>query len=441
MMSKIMLLLLLFCSQSLAQTDLPRILSMRERAELRDRWLSIRLDTVVPQLMRREGIDMWVIIAREYNEDPVIESMLPAKWLAARRRTVLVFFDRGEQEEVERLAVVRYDIGEFFKKVWDKEQQPDQWRRLAEVIRERNPNRIAVNTSPTFALADGISHSEFEAFQNAIADSFRTRLVSAEELAIGWLETRIPEEIGIYPRICRIAHLIIAETLSSQVIQPGVTSTEDVEWWCRERIRELKLTTWFHPSVSVQRAEESERSGSFESKPEATVIRPGDLIHIDFGITYLGLNTDTQQHAYVLKTGETDAPKGLKKALAVGNRMQDILNANFKAGRTGNEILALSLQQAKAEGIEPSIYTHPLGFHGHGGGPTIGLWDQQDGVPGKGDYPLHVNTAHSNELNVTVPIPEWEGKKIKIMLEEDILFTNEGVRFIDGRQTELFLIE
>jgi len=436
------LLLVIVCSTpGLAQPDLPKILSMRDRAELQDQWLTTRLDTVVPDLMRRENIDMWVIIAREYNEDPVIKTMLPAKWLAARRRTILVFFDRGAQEGVERLAVARYDIGEFFKKAWNKDEQPDQWQRLAAVIRERNPQRIAVNTSPTFALADGVSHTEFEAFQNALDDTLRSRIVSGERLAIGWLETRIPEEIHIYPRLCRIAHLIIAKALSTEVIQPGVTSTEDVEWWCRERIRELKLTTWFHPSVSIQRADAPERSGSFESKPEPKVIQPGDLIHIDFGITYLGLNTDTQQHAYVLKTGEIDAPEGLKKGLATGNRLQDILNSNFKAGRTGNEILALSLQQAKAEGIEPSIYTHPLGFHGHGAGPAIGMWDQQGGVPGKGDYPMHINTAHSNELNVTVPVPEWGDKKVKIMLEEDILFTEEGVHFIDGRQTELHLIK
>ena len=422
------------------QADLPVILDMRQRAELRDRWLQLRLETVVPQLMRREQIDLWVIIAREYNEDPVIKTMLPAKWLAARRRTILVFFDRGPESGVERLAVARYDIGEFFKKAWDKEKQPDQWQRLAEIIQERDPGRIAVNYSKTFALADGMTHTEFEAFKSALPTRYRERLVSGERLAIGWLETRIPEEMTVYPTICRIAHAILREGLSHRVIQPGVTTTAELEWWYRERIRELKLSTWFHPSVSVQRAGAPERSGSFASRPRETVILPGDLIHVDFGITYLGLNTDTQEHAYVLKAGETDAPEGLKQALATGNRLQDILNANFVAGRTGNEILKATLEQAKAEGIVPSVYTHPIGFHGHGAGPTIGLWDQQGGVPGRGDYPLFPNTAHSNELNVTVEIPEWNNKKVRIMLEQDIFFDGTRVRWIDGRQTELHLI-
>ncbi|NIR49360.1 M24 family metallopeptidase [candidate division KSB1 bacterium] len=437
------MLLVLFAQPAVplnAQSDMPIILSMRERAEMRDTWLTIRLNTVVPELLRRENIDMWIIIAREYNEDPVIKTMLPAKWLAARRRTILVFHDSGPEKGVERLAVARYDIGEFFNNAWDKEKQPDQWQRLAEVIEERDPQRIALNYSETFALADGITHSEFEAFRSAVPQKYLHRIVSGERLAIGWLETRTQEEIVVYATICRIAHRIIAEGLSDKVVQPTVITTDDVEWWYRERIRELKLVTWFHPSVSVQRAEEPGRSGSFAARPESQTIMPGDLIHVDFGITYLGLNTDTQQHAYVLKPGENDAPEGLKRALAIGNRLQDILNSNFVVGRTGNEILAISLEQAKTEGIKPTIYTHPIGFHGHGAGPTIGLWDQQDGVPGKGDYELFYNTAHSNELNVNVAIPEWDNKEIRIMLEEDIIFTEEGVRFIDGRQAELHLI-
>jgi len=423
-----------------AQSNMPAILSMRARAAVVDNWLRIRLETLVPDLMRREKIDMWLIIAREYNEDPVIETMLPAKWLRARRRTILVLFDKGQQGGVERLAVARYDIGEFFKKAWEKEKQPDQWQRLVEIIEERNPKRMALNYSTDFGLADGIAHTGFESLNAKLPKKYVDRIVSGERLAVGWLETRIPEEIEVYPSICRMAHRIIAEGLSDKVIQPGITTTEDVEWWYRERIRELKLVTWFHPSVSVQRTEEPEMSGSFASKPKAKTIRRGDLIHVDFGITYLGLNTDTQEHAYVLKAAETDAPEGLKKALATGNRLQDILNSNFKAGRTGNEILKRSLKKAKSEGIVPSIYTHPIGFHGHGAGPTIGLWDQQGGVPGKGDYELFYNTAYSNELNVQVAIPEWNNKKIRMMLEQDIIFTKEGVRFIDGRQTNLFLI-
>jgi Xaa-Pro aminopeptidase len=434
------LLLILFVNAVVAFSQSPPvILDMQKRAEVQNNWLTYRLNNTVPELMARENIDMWIIIAREYNEDPVIKTMLPATWQSARRRTVLVFFDNGET--VERLAVARYDIGEFFKTAWNKEEQPDQWKRLAEVITERDPEKIALNYSKTFALADGITHTQHQELISALPENYRSRIVSGENLAIGWLETRVEPEMQVYPLICQIAHDVIAEGFSEAVIQPGVTTTEAVEWWYRERIRELKLTAWFHPSVSVQRAEEPEASflQNFSKRPASNIIRPGDLLHVDFGITYLGLNTDTQQHAYVLKSGETDAPEGLHEALATGNRLQDILTDNFRTGLSGNEILKASREQAINENIKPSIYTHPIGFHGHAAGPTIGLWDQQGGVPGKGDYPLYPNTAYSIELNATVNVPEWE-KEIRIMLEEDAFFDGENVRYIDGRQTELWLI-
>ncbi len=425
---------------SLAQPKMPVVLPLKERSEVINRWLQLRLNTVLPELMRREGIDMWIVIAREYNEDPVIKTMLPANWMAARRRTILVMYDPGKESNIERLAVARYDIGESFERAWDKEKQPDQWKRLAEIIADKDPEKIAVNWSNTFALADGISHAEFESFRKAIPDKYKKRIVPGENLAIGWLETRTPEEMHVYPLVCKIAHEIIAEGLSVHVIQPGVTSTDDVEWWYRERIAGLKLQTWFHPSVSIQRSGEPEKRSSFASRPGSDIILQGDLLHIDFGITYLRLNTDTQQHAYVLKPGENEAPAGLRKALKTGNRLQDILTSNFKKGRTGNEILSKSLEQAKAEGIKPSIYTHPIGFHGHAAGPTVGMWDQQGGVPGRGDYPLYPNTAYSIELNATVAIPEWNQKEIRIMLEEDAFFDGSKVWFIDGRQEELILI-
>lgn len=417
----------------------PLILDMQKRAEVQNNWLNYRLDNVIPELMRREDIDMWIIIAREYNEDPVIKTMLPATWQSARRRTILVFFDDGET--IERLAVARYDIGEFFKTAWNKEEQPDQWARLSEVISERDPGKIALNYSTTFALADGISHTQYDEFHASLPKKYRERIVTGEKLAIGWLETRVEPEMQVYPLICQIAHDVIAEGFSEAVIQPGVTTTDDVEWWYRERIRELKLSAWFHPSVSVQREQEPEAGflQNFSKRPASNIIRPGDLLHVDFGITYLGLNTDTQQHAYVLKSNESDAPEGLHQALATGNRLQDILTENFKTGRSGNEILKAAREQALSEDIRPSIYTHPIGFHGHAAGPTIGLWDQQEGVPGKGDYPLYPNTAYSIELNATVNVPEWE-KDIRIMLEEDAFFDGEEVRYIDGRQTKLWLI-
>ena len=419
----------------------PKTLSMEERAEVIDRWMEERVQTVLPELMKRTGIDMWIIVAREYNEDPVIKTMLPATWQSARRTTILVVFDPGNSQPLETMAMARYGVGKTFQKVWDKEQQPDQWKALAELIKDKNPKKIGINKSKTFALADGISSTHYDQLMESLPSTFQKRVVSAENLAIGWLETRTPSEMMVYQNIVRMAHQIIAEGFSEQVIQPGITTTDDVVWWYRDRIRELGFTAWFHPSVSIQRKdpESFEHLRAFSDRPEDQVIIPGDLLHVDFGITYLRLNTDTQQHAYVLKPGEKKAPYFLEQAFESGNQLQDIFTANFKTGMTGNEILAKSLSDAKNTGLKPTIYTHPIGYHGHAAGPTIGLWDQQDGVPGAGDYPLYPNTAYSIELNNAVFIEQWN-KEIRIMLEEDAFFDGEKVEYIDGRQVELMLI-
>ncbi|MGI9204048.1 MAG: M24 family metallopeptidase [Woeseiaceae bacterium] len=434
----LVLLAVFFFSELVAE---PKILPMRERAAVIDQWLTTRVQTVLPELMRRADIDMWVIVSREYNEDPVIRTFLPSTWQSARRTTILLIFDPGDGQPLETLAVARYGVGETFEAAWDRERDGEQWAHLASLIGERNPRRIGLNYSETFALADGISQTEYGLFHEALPERLHDRVVSAENLAIGWLETRTPDEMEAYQQIVRIAHEILAEGLSDAVIQPGITTTSDVEWWYRDRIRELKLTTWFHPSVSADRPDvpEVDMKESLASRYDAEVIRQGDLLHVDFGITYLRLNTDTQQHAYVLKPNETEAPEELKRALVRGNRLQDILTGNFEAGRSGNEILARSLAQAEKEGITASIYTHPIGFHGHAAGPTIGLWDQQGGVPGRGDYPLYANTAHSIELYAETEIKSWN-KNVRIRLEEDAFFDGEDTHYIDGRQKTFLLI-
>lgn len=432
----------IFCVQSLAQNPyFPKTLNMRERANVVDAWLEERINTVLPEIMRRSEIDMWVIIAREYNEDPVIKTLLPATWQSARRTTMLLAYDPGEDKPLETFGISRYNTGDLFKTLWDKDSQPDQWQALADIIAEKDPQKIGINKSKTFALADGLSATHYDQLMEVLPEKYNSRVVSAENIAIGWLETRTESELMVYRNIVRMAHQVIAEGFSEKVIQPGITTTDDVVWWYRDRIRELGFTTWFHPSVSIQRAdpENFDHLRSFSEPTNPQVILPGDLLHVDFGIVYLRLNTDTQQHAYVLRPGEKEAPAYLKEALKTGNRVQDIFTSHFKEGATGNEILKAALDQCKAEGLKASIYTHPLGYHGHAAGPTIGMWDQQDGVPGAGDYPLYKNTAYAIELNAAVYLEEWK-KEIRIMLEEDAVFDGEKVWYIDGRQTSLMTI-
>lgn len=445
MINKKHILLLVFLIHSMmgfAQNSyFPKILNMQKRAEVVDKWLDERVKNVLPEIMKRSGIDMWVIIAREYNEDPVIKTLLPATWQSARRTTILIAYDPGEGKPLETFGISRYNTGDIFKTVWNKEAQPDQWQALADIITSKNPKKIGINKSKTFALADGLSSTHYDQLLEVLPKKYQSKVVSAENIAIGWLETRTASEMIVYQNIVRMAHQIIAEGFSEKVIQPGITTTDDVVWWYRDRIRALGFTTWFHPSVSIQRADpkSSDQLRSFSERPSQETIIPGDLVHVDFGITYLRLNTDTQQHVYILKPGEKTAPDYLKEAFKKGSRVQDILTGNFIEGRTGNEILKATLDQCKSEGLKGIIYTHPIGYHGHAAGPSIGLWDQQGGVPGKGDYPLYKNTAHSIELNARVYIEEWK-KEIRIMLEEDAFFDGKNVRYIDGRQSELMTL-
>lgn len=433
---KFILLIAFSLTLSAAVAQYPAILSQRDQARVIDDVLDDRLRQLLPSLMRREGFDMWVLIARENNEDPVLKTMLPATWLAARRTTMLIVFDRGAGQEVEYLAVARYDVGKVFKRAWDPDANPDQWAQLGKLIADRKPKKIGINKAEHYGHADGLTANDYDNLMRVLPKELKGNVVSAEKLAVSWLESRTEKEMVLYQQICRIAHQIIAEGFSDKVIQPGVTTTEDVVWWYREKIKELKLDTWFHTSVSIQR---NEPETITSKRPQPLVILPGDLLHVDFGITYLRLKTDTQQHAYILRAGETDAPEYLRNAFAKGNALQDFLTNNFKEGKTGNQILADARKQAQDAGITPSIYTHPIGFHGHASGTTIGMWDMQNGVPHTGDYPMHLNTAYSIELNCSVPVAEWK-KDVRIQLEEDGYFDSNGFRYIDGRQRELILI-
>lgn len=418
-----------------------QILPQRDRAVVIDSILGDRFTNLLPELMDRTGIDMWVLISREYNEDPVLKTMLPANWLNARRRTILVFYRDQKKNTIERLAVARYNVGKNIVSAWDKEKQPDQWKALIDIITERNPSKIGLNYSDHFGIADGIVKTDYEAFMKVLPEEYKQKITSAEKLAIAWIESRTAKEMKLYEELVKITHDIIAEAFSSAVVKPGVTTTDDVVWWLRQKATDLGLKTWFHPTVDIQRSGEKLESHitSFSNRPDQKVIQKGDLIHCDFGITYLRLNTDCQQHAYILKDGEQEAPKFLKEAFQKGNSIQDILTSNFETGRTGNEILLQSLEEGKKEGMRPSIYTHPLGLYGHSAGPTIGMWDSQGGVAGTGDYPLFENTVYAIELNTTVNIPEWK-KDIRIMLEEAGFWGKDGFRYVNERQTKMITI-
>ena len=410
-----------------------KILPLRLRAEVRNGWLKQRLETVLPEVMRREGLDMWIVVAREYNEDPVIMTLLPEPMMYARRRTILAFHLKDDGT-LERLVLSRYGIKDFYEGVWDPDEE-EQYDCLGRVVKERDPKAIGINISETFAFGDGLTHSEHRLLSAALEEEYIGRTRHAERLTVGWLERRIKPEIEAYPGIVEITHAIVKEAFSGRVIHPGITTTDDVVWWMRQKMLDLGLQAWFQPSVDVQA-----QGQKYDAEDKRKLIRPEDLLHCDVGFYYLGLATDIQQNAYVLDVGEIDAPEGLKAALSDANRLQEIHAEEMVAGRTGNQILKAALDRAKGEGINASIYTHPLGYHGHAAGPTIGLWDRQEGVPGRGDYELFEDTCYAIELNAKREVPEWGGQEVRMALEQDAVFTGGKLHFMAGRQTRLHLI-
>ncbi|MFT5197195.1 MAG: Xaa-Pro aminopeptidase [Candidatus Promineifilaceae bacterium] len=409
-------------------------LPLREQARMRNQWLTKRFDTILPTLMARENIDLWLVICREYNEDPVIMSLLPAPAMTARRRTILAF-KRQADGSVERYSLDRYGYGDFYKPAWNPSHEPDQYAALAKLVEKLNPKTIGINFSSIFAFGDGLSHTEYFSLVGALPPERMANVFSAERLVVGWLETRLPEELEIYPSLCAAGHDIIRRAFSRHVIQPGKTTTDDVVWWMRQAMHDFGVQAWFQPSIEIQAAGQS-----YAAMENRQLILEGDFLHCDIGFHYMGLATDQQQHAYVLKQGEKEAPAGLVHALSHGNRVQDIHLAQMEVGKTGNQVLAATRNGAIEGGLKPQIYSHPLGYHGHAAGATIGLWDMQDGVPGNGDYPVNDNTVWSIELNAKTAVPEWDGQEVRIALEEDAVLSDGVCRWLDGRQTEIHLI-
>lgn len=408
-----------------------RVLTHREQDAIVTPWIAKRFDTVMAGLMAREGIDMWIIPTREYNEDPVFRSMAPLTSFASRRRTILVFHNPGGGRPAERYSIGRFAYDGLYTLV--PTTNDGQWDALRRLVDEKHPATIGINESDAWNHADGITANEKRRLVDALGPEHAARLKSAEMLAVGWLEVKLPEELEAYRHVMKVAHMVIREAFSSRVVVPGTTTNEDVVWWMRQRVAEMGLGKWFQPSVTIWR--------QGEKTPPQGVIRPGDMLHTDFGIVYLGFSTDTQHNAYVLKPGETDAPKGLRDGLKAANRLQDLTMQYATLGRTGNQALADALAQARREGLVPSIYCHPVGYHGHAAGPPIGMTDYQQGVPVRGDYVFRPNTWHSIELNVTMGVPEWGGQAVRFALEEDAALLSDGRwDWIDGRQERLYLI-
>lgn len=419
---------------------------LREQAELQQHWLKLRLERHLPALMRRHGVQMWLVACREYAEDPAFYSMVSPTVFAARRTTIYVFYDRGGDQGVERLALGGDSNGGLYTVYRDPEANgreiygESQWLLLRKLIEQRKPVSIALDISSTHAFSDGLTVGMYEKLMDTLGPQYAKRVVRAENLALEFQELRVPEMLPTYRQMMETVHALISRAFSNEVITPGKTTDQDVVWWLRQKVNDMGLGTWFHPSVMVQRKGVS--GLDFLAKSKGIVIERGDVLHTDFGITAMRLNTDTQHMGYVLREGETAVPAGIQAALKNGNRLQDIVLGQMRPGRSGNDVLASALAQAKSEKLNGTVYSHPIGDHGHAAGPLIGLWDRQEGVPGRGDVPLLPGTWFSIELAAKTPVPEWGGQELQVGLEEDAVLDESGrMGWVLRRQSEYHLVK
>lgn len=415
---------------------MPKLLSQREQMEVREDWLRKRLGSLLLPMMKRHGIEMWIVVNEEFKSDPVTEHIVPPIPIVGRR-DLFIFIDRGER--IERIAMVRYDeerLKNHYRMLMPARDKFGE--ELRKLVDERGPKTIALNMGGTRGQQSGLSHDAYKFLAEALGPENEKKFVSAANLLTEFFDTRLPEELEYYRNAVLATDVITRRAFSNEVITPGKTTVGDVRWWMIEQVNKLGLSIWFQPDLRIQRQrEQTGKTGQFLSTAkEAEVIQRGDLLHVDFGLNYMGLSTDWQKHAYVLKPGERDAPAGLKAALKNTNRLQDIMFGIARAGMTGTEVYEASIDQCKKQNIDCMIYSHPIGTHGHGLGPSIDF----RGNIGGGSNKILPGSYMSIELNTSTNVPEWNNQRVTIMAEDDAYMTDSGYKFFRPRQTEFYLI-
>ncbi len=415
--------------------SLPAVLPMRERAEVILRNLRRRLEVALPAAMREAGVDMWIIVCQEDDLDPIYSTLIPMDaWCPILQ--MLVFHDRGEGG-IEGISISGTDTRDLYTRPYRGQKPEEQWPILTALVAERNPRRIAINTGSVQWAAGGLTHNLHQQLIAHLPPGFSERLVSAEPLITHFASTLTDRDIETFAHVVEVSKSIIRRCYSREAIQPGTTTTTDLEWLYWQICADHGLDVSFRPYFTIRRSAADLAAHDASDR----IIRQGDFLHCDVGIRYLRLNSDHQQWAYILRDGESDAPAGARALFDHAHRLQEVFMGAFRRGLTGNELLAMILDRARAEGIpEPRVYSHSLGCFLHEPGPLIGLPWEQERCEGRGDVPLRYGNAFTMELSVTGPIPEWNGGRLRLSVEEDVVFTPDGCAVIGQRQEGFHLV-
>jgi Xaa-Pro dipeptidase len=424
-----------------ADTTVPALLPWADQLTVREGWLTQRHAALLP-MMRRHNIGMWIVVNEEFHDDPLSQYVAPPRPYTGNR-DVFVFIDGGAQG-LKKYAITGYteeNLARFFDAP-NTEPRPagptlralyDQWK----------PATIGLGINGRRGQTRSLGYDAYQFIADAVGADGAAKFVSASDLIEEYLDTRLPDEMEHYRTAVAVTEAIVKRALSPAVITPGTTTVGDVRRALYNALWSAGVRTWFQPDLRVQRAsgDIATSRGFLAVAPEATVILPGDLVHIDFGISYMGFDTDWQKMAYVLRPGETDAPAGLRQALANTNTLQDaVMLRHARPGLTGGTVFRATMAEMKERGIEAMVYSHPIGTQGHGLGAGIDFRAANRSDTTALNSRLRLGSYISIELNTATPVAEWGGKKVFVMMEDDAYLTAQGFRFFRPRQEAFYLI-
>lgn len=407
------------------------IKSIKEQYELKDICLKERLEMILPRVMFDNNVDMWICASKEYNEDPLFHAITPANYPTARRISIFVFVRENNNIHRYSLCMPSEELEPYYTSYWIDFNHEDQMACLNRLCLEYDPKNIAINVSDNFAFSDGLTQGLYEMITSKMDQRYTDRIIRNDLLAIKLMELRTPTELKLHPEVMKVAFSIIEDVFSKKNIIPGKTTCEDLQWLMMQKVKDLGLDYWFEPTVDLQRP-------GLNNPRYFGVIEKGDLLHCDFGIRYLNICTDTQRLAYVAKDDEDCLPVDLVEGMKINNRFQDIVASCMQENKSGNDVLKDSLKIARDEGIEAMLYSHPCNFYGHGPGPTIGLWNNQDKVLIKGDILMSYDTTYALELNTKAKV---FGYDYYFYTEETVAFTKEGLKYLYPGREHIYFIK
>ena len=428
-------------------------------SSLQDEILLERLEKTLPLAMEECNVEMWIVIGDEYNEGPVVKALLPSSFFHARKTSLFVFARKNGKNYRYIVSKPDFSIDKFYTPAllkpigfdWEKfyttfapeydieairkMDEEDIWNALSRIVREIDPTTIALDISSKTPFSDGLSKTNYDAIVSSLGDAYKGKVISGEMVATRFLETRIDKEFDLMRKIIGVTREIIKKAYSLEFITPGVTTTGDVRFFLMEEAIKVGMNPWFDATVWIR------RDGKSHIDNDREVIRKRDILHCDFGVVYGKLCSDVQEMAYIKDENDETLISELKHIHGICMKFQDIVMENIQIGKTGNDVLIDSLRIAKQHSIaKPMLYSHPIGIYGHGPGPTIGSFGNQEFVKGSGERILHNNTAYALELNVMEHVPSWNNLEIMWGQEIDIAIIDNVPQFLNGRQEELHIV-